>query len=199
MRSRSVIILSRSMLMRKGLRSVLLEYHSCHIAAEISDVRELPPLVTESGPDLLFADASILGREEYERLISSDCPGLARVTVVALKESEQGASMPHITAAISAEDDEEAVRTVLDRLMFDDDETSAREDQLSERELNVLREIVLGLTNREAGDKLFISTHTVITHRKNITRKLGIRTLSGLTVYAIINGIVGMEEIRTAE
>jgi DNA-binding CsgD family transcriptional regulator len=53
----------------------------------------------------------------------------------------------------------------------------------------------LGLTNKEISEKLFISTHTVITHRKNITAKLGIKTIAGLTMYAAINGIVSRDEI----
>lgn len=69
---------------------------------------------------------------------------------------------------------------------------------LSKREKIILRHIALGYTNKEIGEKLFISTHTVVTHRKNITRKLGIKTVSGLTVYAIFNKIVGMDEIRAS-
>jgi len=69
------------------------------------------------------------------------------------------------------------------------------ERNLSEREQDVIREIALGRTNKEIADNLFISAHTVITHRKNITRKLGIKTVSGLTVYAILNKIIQMEEI----
>lgn len=69
------------------------------------------------------------------------------------------------------------------------------ESNLSEREQDVIREIALGRTNKEIADNLFISAHTVITHRKNITRKLGIKTVSGLTVYAILNKIIQMDEI----
>ena len=67
---------------------------------------------------------------------------------------------------------------------------------LSERELSILKLVALGNTNNEIADRLFISTHTVMTHRKNITRKLGIKTVSGLTVYAILNQHIKMEEIQ---
>jgi two-component system, NarL family, response regulator NreC len=56
--------------------------------------------------------------------------------------------------------------------------------------------VALGLTNKEIADKLYISAHTVITHRKNITRKLGIKTVSGLTIYAIMNNLIALEEIK---
>lgn len=66
---------------------------------------------------------------------------------------------------------------------------------LSGREIDVLRLIAKGVTNKEIADKLSISLNTVLTHRKNITAKLGIKTVSGLTFYAIMNGIVSGEEI----
>jgi DNA-binding CsgD family transcriptional regulator len=66
---------------------------------------------------------------------------------------------------------------------------------LTERENSILKLIALGLTNNDIGEKLFISTHTVMTHRKNITRKLGIKTVSGLTVFAILNKLIKAEEL----
>ncbi|MEA1898547.1 MAG: LuxR C-terminal-related transcriptional regulator, partial [Bacteroidota bacterium] len=60
---------------------------------------------------------------------------------------------------------------------------------------NILRHVAMGSTNKEIGEKLFISIHTVTTHRKNITQKLGIKTVSGLTVYSILNGIINLEEV----
>ena len=59
---------------------------------------------------------------------------------------------------------------------------------LSPREIEVLVLITKGLINKEIADKLNISLTTVISHRKNITEKLGLKSVSSLTVYAIMNG-----------
>ncbi len=66
---------------------------------------------------------------------------------------------------------------------------------LSDRELEVLKLVALGFQNKEIADKLYISIHTVISHRKNITDKLGIKSISGLTVYAILNKLIDTEHI----
>ena len=69
--------------------------------------------------------------------------------------------------------------------------------ELSSRETDVLQLIVRGGTNKEIADRLNISLNTVLTHRKNITAKLGIKTVSGLTFYAIMNGIISGDDIGT--
>ena len=66
---------------------------------------------------------------------------------------------------------------------------------LSEREVEILKSVALGMTNKEIGDKLCISINTVISHRKNITEKLGVKTIAGLTVYAIMHNIIKPEEV----
>jgi DNA-binding CsgD family transcriptional regulator len=65
--------------------------------------------------------------------------------------------------------------------------------QLSERETDVLHFIAKGLSNKETADKLNISIHTVNTHRKNIMEKTGIRSLAGLTIYAVSKGIISID------
>ena len=66
---------------------------------------------------------------------------------------------------------------------------------LSSREIEVLVLITKGLINKEIADKLNISLTTVITHRKNITEKLGIKSVSGLTIYAVMNGYIEADRI----
>ena len=69
------------------------------------------------------------------------------------------------------------------------------DDNLSPREMEVLTCLVNGMLNKEIADQLHISVHTVVRHRKNITLKTGIRSQSGLTIYAISKKIVSIEDI----
>lgn len=68
---------------------------------------------------------------------------------------------------------------------------------LTPREIEVLKQVALGYTNKEIANNLFISTHTAISHRKNISEKLGIKTISGLTMYAVIKQIIEIKDITT--
>jgi DNA-binding CsgD family transcriptional regulator len=67
---------------------------------------------------------------------------------------------------------------------------------LSQREKEIITCIVKGFTNKEIAQELFLSTHTVISHRRNISRKLEIHSTAGLTIYAIVNKLVEIEEIK---
>ena len=69
-------------------------------------------------------------------------------------------------------------------------------EALSSREKEIIVCVVRGLTNKEIADELCISTHTVITHRRNIAAKLQIHSAAGLTIYAIVNKLVELSEIR---
>lgn len=73
------------------------------------------------------------------------------------------------------------------------EENDNGQEELSSREKDVLIQIVKGLSNKEIADVLCLSTHTVMSHRKNIVRKLNIHSIAGLTIYAIVNGIVSLD------
>ncbi len=74
-------------------------------------------------------------------------------------------------------------------------ERTTENETLSEREKEVLVEVAKGLTNKEIADRLNISIHTVITHRKNISHKTGINSIAGLTVYVIINKLADIKDL----
>lgn len=75
---------------------------------------------------------------------------------------------------------------------------SMRQSTLSQREIDVLRLIAKGYINKEIAEKLNISFNTVLSHRKNITTKLGIKSASGLGFYAIMNGYISESDLTNS-
>lgn len=75
-------------------------------------------------------------------------------------------------------------------------QSDSESEVLSLREKEIIACIVKGMTNKEIAENLFLSIHTVITHRRNITRKLQIHSPAGLTIYAIVNKLVDISDIK---
>lgn len=71
--------------------------------------------------------------------------------------------------------------------------TNQLQEILTERETDVLKLLAKGFANKEIADKLNISINTVITHRKNISQKTGIKSVSGLTIYAVVQKLISID------
>ena len=99
---------------------------------------------------------------------------------------------------ISIFDSADELKHKLERLHTKKEEGDESDEQqtLSTREKEIVVCVVKGMTNREIADRLFLSTHTVITHRRNIARKLQVHSASALTVYAIVNKLVELKDIN---
>lgn len=89
-----------------------------------------------------------------------------------------------------------AVELLMERTKGQPLQKNENEESLSEREREIVICIARGMSNKDVADKLFISVNTVLTHRKNIFRKLDIHSISGLTIYAVVNGLITLDEIR---
>ena len=99
-------------------------------------------------------------------------------------------AFPFISVIIRQSDTEDEVLKKLKDFLNNVDSKSNLNLNLTAREKEIVKLVALGKTNKEISDTLFISPHTVITHRKNITSKLGIKTIAGITVYAILNNLI---------
>ena len=97
---------------------------------------------------------------------------------------------------ISIVEDINSIASKINALINIDNSTDDEKEMLSQREKEIVRLVVKGMTNKEIADTLFISVHTVITHRRNIARKLEIHSATGLTIYAIVNNLVDLSEIK---
>ena len=77
-----------------------------------------------------------------------------------------------------------------------EEEELDNQETLSQREKEIVVCVVKGMTNKEIAENLFLSIHTVITHRRNISKKLQIHSAAGLTIYAIVNKLVELQDIK---
>jgi len=105
--------------------------------------------------------------------------------------------MAQFDAVLTVNDDQTQIVNKLNGIKVTANSSDkAENEELSERENEILGCVVKGMTNKEIAEKHFISIHTVITHRKNIVRKTGIKSVSGLTVYALLNNLITYEDIE---
>lgn len=150
-------------------------------------------------PDVLIVNPSIPGNMNLQH-IKEEC-GCPEMKCCALSF---GINDPLLLRAydeqISIYDDARALRQKLERLCSEEQSAAEGEtdDQqsLSSREKEIVVCVVKGMTNREIADRLYLSTHTVITHRRNIARKLQVHSASGLTVYAIVNKLIELKDLN---
>lgn len=98
-------------------------------------------------------------------------------------------------ATITISDSLETIIGIVSKIINTTDSNALEQiqDNLTERENDVLKLLVSGMANKEIADKLNISINTVITHRKNISQKTGIKSVSGLTIYAVVKKIITLE------
>ena len=76
------------------------------------------------------------------------------------------------------------------------EEDTKTEFTLGDREKDIIRCVAKGKSNKEIADELCISVHTVATHRRNISSKLGIHSAAGLTIFAILHKLVNLEDVN---
>ena len=147
--------------------------------------------------DMLFLNPALLGHAEKDLPIqlSKKFPNLCLIALVS-NYVENSILKPY-HAVIGINDSRQKVLGKLAEIVNQANISEKDEEafDLSKREKEVLAAIAKGLTNKEIGDIMSISVNTVITHRKNITTKTGIKSVSGLTVYALLNNLVDETEI----
>ena len=192
----TVAYIERSHLLRSGMDELLKEYQDMHLA-EVFDGSE-KNLIRKI--NTLKPDCVIINPEAMPNTLNSLVHSLgSTVTVIGLVSDH---TPDHVKSRFSntlnIKDGKHDLMNALSKIIGHKNsrKTADKNQPLTERETTILKHITLGLTNQEVAEKLFLSVHTITTHRKNITKKLGIKTVSGLTVYALLNKVIEIQEIE---
>lgn len=184
-----VAILHRSGIVRKGLAAMISPLWKKDIVQSDGTDHFLSMGYCRKCRLLLFMEAGI-----GERMIKGWDNQNARMVFVYNDEKHVDAHSPD-HCAISLYSDFSRLEAIFDEFSAQDTGGDSSENELTHREKEILKRVAMGYSNKEIAEGLYISIHTVITHRKNITSKLGIKSISGLTVYAIINRIIDSDLI----
>ena len=177
-----ITIAESSAIVRLGLELQLKYLPGFRIRlSEVTSPDGLAEGLRRNKPDVLIVNPAIPGAAGLQHLKEEcGCPNVKCCAL--LLHPEDPALLRTYDAQVSLFDDAGSLRQLLEQLMA---EKRAAEEC-----------VVKGMTNREIADRLYLSTHTVITHRRNIARKLQVHSASGLTVYAIANKLIELKDLN---
>lgn len=192
----SVAIAEPSYILRKGVAYVLSKFDEVSEIVEFSSVATIKQHANLENADILIINPNLMGaisKVEIRNFLNlpDEC------TIIALLSTLTDENwLRAYDGIISTIDPKVKLRQVI-KDAFDRKKTNQSEsEELSNREIEILTSVVKGMSNKEIADHHHISIHTVITHRRNITRKLKIYSTSGLTIYAIINNLIDISDIK---
>lgn len=195
--SLKIAIAEPSVIIRSGLSVALKRIQGIHIQTfEIASYDLLANYIRLHKPDVLILNPSFWGMANLQK-IKEDSGHNTLKCFALLSGMVDESILKFYDEKISLYDTVEQLKEKLDKLFETSTEGNNDEtNTLSLREKEILTCVVKGQTNKEIAQTLFLSTHTVITHRRNIARKLEIHSTAGLTIYAIVNKLIELDEIK---
>ena len=194
MRNR-VIICETSEIIANGLADIIDGMAQFDVVARIDSPEHLSERILSTDANVLVINPALLGYQNKE-FLSDLCKEHPNLIAVALLTSclDHSCLTPYI-GVIEINDSKQKILNKFAEWGADPNPKKNDDVELSKRETDVLVAVAKGMMNKEIADQMNISIHTVISHRKNITRKTGIKSVSGLTVYALLNNLIDEKDL----
>jgi len=203
----TVLIADDHAIVRDGLRLIIEGDGEMQVIGETGDVPGTRQQLRQHAPDVLLLDINLAGESGLDAIpaLRGDSPGTAIVVLTMQKEPayarqalESGASA-YLVKEAAGQELVRAIRAVaagqtylqpeLGALVLQAKEPSS-DEQLTERERQVLRMIAMGYTNAQISEQLFLSVRTIESHRARIQQKLGVSGRAELIRYALDHGLI---------
>ena len=197
--TKQVLLIIPSAIVARGLEQVfkdLGEFSVCGILSDVSS--HLGSQLRSLSPDVVIIDPALFdfsSRAGARNRIAESCDAAVLAVNTSLFNDEE--TLRSFDGVIGLQDAPAAIiKKVRAALEGSTDSSCGEKEELSSREKEILVCVAKGMLNKEIADVYNISIHTVITHRKNITRKTGIKTVAGLTVYALLNNLIDINAVE---
>lgn len=196
--SLKIAIAETSAIIRSGLAAVLKRLPNLHAQpVEIATPESLTHYMKMHTPDIVIANPTFGGWFDLTAFKTAhNKPGIKYIALVSTVIDPN--ALRAYDGHFSICDDTDTIAAQISHILHTEEEEDEPngQDMLSQREKEIVTCVVKGMTNKAIADQLFLSVHTIITHRRNIARKLQIHSPAGLTIYAIVNKLVELDEIK---
>ena len=191
-----IIICEASEIITTGLFDILQGIAGCNVVMRLDTPENLSEKILSSDANILIINPNLLGYTDKNlpQQLTKEYTNL--LTIALVTNYTEPSSLKAYDGIIEVNDTKLKIIGKMNQLVQHNDKTEKSDDvELSKREIDVLVAVAKGMMNKEIADQMNISIHTVISHRKNITRKTGIKSVSGLTVYALLNNLIDETEV----
>ena len=190
-----VIICESSEMIAIGLADIIDGLAQLDVVARLDSPECLSEKIVTAEANLLIINPALLGYQNKEFLLQlgKEHPNVCMIALVT--SCLDHSLLTPYNGIIEINDTRAKIISKMNE--FAESKTSKNNDdvELSKRETDVLVAVAKGMMNKEIADQMNISIHTVISHRKNITRKTGIKSVSGLTVYALLKDLISEDDL----
>ena len=194
-----ILLIESSPIVAQGLQALIQSGGRMEVVAVAHSLERIQERLVLNNPDVVILNPLLLdySKRLIFRSLFQDKPNMPILALVYSYFYKQW--LGSFDGVIEIEDDrfhlEKKIEEVVSAANGRNDNLEVYE--LSDREREVLIELAKGLMNKEIAAKLHISIHTVVTHRKNIVRKTGIKSAAGLAVYALLNNLLEERDLET--
>lgn len=197
-KTRKVLLIVPSIVVAKGLESIFDNQGEFEVAGILPDLgRGSETRLRNVEADVIIIDPTVFSyaeRSNGRSWLSDNSDAAAVALQTGLNDEE---TLRQFDETISLYDEPTTIIRKLRTAVEGRQESAKGEgEELSSREKEILVCVAKGMLNKEIADQFNISIYTVITHRKNITRKTGIKTVAGLTVYALLNNLIDVGDFE---